>query len=103
MRRRIAATATVAALTLPIAALAAAAPATAATTITLEVGCSAVNVRTGPSTSYTAVGVGYYGDKDLISKATAHNGTYTWWYGTLTRHSDGRKVTGWVTASCMGY
>ena len=101
-KHRLAAAGTIAALTLPLLAVAVA-PADAATTITMEVGCSAVNIRSGPSTSYVALGVGYYGDLDRINAATMSNGHYTWYRGTVTRHSDGKRITGWVTATCMGW
>ena len=102
MKHRLAAAGLATALTLPLAGLAAA-PANAAVTVNYEIGCHAANIRTGPATSYTAVGVGYHGDRDLISKATMHGGKYTWFYGTVTRRSDDRRVTGWVTAQCIGY
>jgi len=104
MNRSRMAAAAAATLVLPLAGvLAAAAPASATTTIVLTVGCSAVNIRTGPSTADTILGVGYRGDKDLISKGVMHDGSYTWFYGTVTRASDHRRVTGWTTASCTGY
>lgn len=67
------------------------------------VDCSAVNVRKSYSTSSTIVGVAYRGDIDHISKGLYEKakGGYTWWDGTITRKSDGRKVTGWVIASCI--
>lgn len=104
-RPRIAAAATAAALALPLAAVAAA-PASAATvsSYTLHISCSAANIRSGPGTGYVALGVGYRGDKDVVNAETlGSNGLPTWYRGTVTRAPDGRKVSGFVTASCLGY
>jgi hypothetical protein len=90
-------------------ALAAAPTASAYSVITAPVSCSAVNVRSNHSASSTALGVGYRNDSDRISKVyynhpkTPNLETDAWVYGTVTRHSDGRKVTGWVVSYCINF
>jgi hypothetical protein len=102
MNRRLAATASACALALPLG-IAAAAPASATTVAHFSVICSAVNIRTSLTTSSTAVGVGYRGDADAVTKGLLPKGTdqFTWLYGTVTRSSDHKKITGWAIAGCV--
>ena len=71
-------------------------------TATMKVSCSAVNIRSGPSQHNTIVGVGYRGDSvranQFAYKVTEHR-----WYtrGTVTRRSDGKKVTGYGIYDCI--
>jgi len=99
---RLAATAAACALTLPLG-IAAAAPASATSVAHLSVVCSAVNIRSHPTTSSTALGVGYRGDPDAVTEGLLPKGAtaYTWLYGTLTRTSDHKRITGWAIASCI--
>lgn len=104
MNRRLALTATAAATALAVPlGLAAAAPASAYSTAHLNVVCSAVNIRVNHSTSSTILGVGYRGDPDAVTKGLLPPGAtaFTWLYGTVTRKSDGKRVTGWAIASCI--
>ena len=88
---------------------AAVAPAAAATlapaysTMYAHVVCSAVNIRAGHSTSSTILGVGYLGDPDAVTIGYLPKGSdaFTWLYGTVTRQSDHRRVTGWAIATCV--
>lgn len=84
----------------PTAALAAA---PAYNTLYAHVICNAVNIRTHPNTSSTILGVGYFGDPDTVTVGYIAKGstTITWLYGTLTRRSDHKKVTGWAIATCV--
>lgn len=104
MNTRLTAAAISGVLALPLG-IAAAAPASASavTTAHFQVVCSAVNVRTHPTTSSPAVGVGYKGDPMAVTKGLLPKGTheFTWLYGSLTRLSDHQKVTGWAIASCV--
>ncbi|MEY9840616.1 hypothetical protein [Streptacidiphilus sp. EB103A] len=102
MNRRITATAAACALAIPLG-VAAAAPASATTVAHLNVICSAVNIRTSPTTAATALGVGYKGDPDAVTKGLLPKGAtaFTWLYGAVTRASDHKKITGWAIASCI--
>jgi hypothetical protein len=86
-------------------ALAVAPTASAYATSYFPITCSGVNVRANHTTSSAIVGMGFRGDKDLVSKVyyltKPYNMERSWLYGTVTRKSDGRKVTGWVTSSCL--
>jgi hypothetical protein len=86
--------------------LAGAPSASAYSTVNWPISCSAVKIRANHSTSSTALGVGYRGDRDVISKVyynTPANPQVenSWLYGTVTRKSDGRRVTGWVVSTCI--
>jgi hypothetical protein len=79
--------------------------ASAYSVITKPVSCSAVRVHKTYSTSSTVVGIGYRGDHDRISlvkyNSSPPNMENSWLYGTITRRSDGARVTGWVVSSCI--
>lgn len=89
-------------------ALAVAAPAAQAySTETLPIDCSGVWIHSTHSATSTRVGEGFRGDKDLISKvyylSSPPNMKDSWLYGTVTRKSDGRRITGWVTSQCIDF
>jgi hypothetical protein len=79
--------------------------ASAYSTARVPITCSGVNIRANHSTSSPILGMGFRGDTDLISKvyylSNPPNLENSWLYGTVTRHSDGKRVTGWVTSTCL--
>lgn len=60
-----------------------------------------VNIRTGPATSYTSVGLGYYG-QELCAyysvQGESINGNVYWWY----HHKLYTNITGYSNSSYLG-
>jgi hypothetical protein len=84
------------------AALGLAQPAQAYGTGTMKVSCSAVNVRSGPSQGNVIVGVGYRGDTVRVTQFVYKVSERRWYsHGTVTRRSDGRKVSGYGIYDCI--
>lgn len=83
--------------------LAAAAPAAQAyDTATMKVSCSAVKFHKSPSKGSTVVGIGYKGDKVRVNQF-AYKVAEKRWYsrGTVTRRSDGKRVSGYAIYDCV--
>ncbi|MEU6379635.1 hypothetical protein [Streptomyces sp. NPDC046909] len=82
--------------------LAAAPAAQAYDTATMKVSCSAVKFHKSPSQSSAVVGIGYKGDKVRVNQF-AYKVKEKRWYsrGTVTRRSDGKRVTGYAIYYCV--
>lgn len=71
-------------------------------TVTMKVSCSAVNIRSGPSQHSTIVGVGYRGDRVRVNQFAYKVSEHRWYSrGTVTRRSDGKRVTGYGIYYCI--
>ncbi|MFJ5220162.1 SH3 domain-containing protein [Streptomyces sp. NPDC088354] len=71
--------------------------------VTFKIDANGLNLRTGPSTSYTSVGLLYKSD-GYIFKVQCYGGKNQWAYGSLTKRSVtglAKGRTGWVSSPLL--